>query len=69
MQAVRHMYHDPRHTPMKTHAPLKVVNELMGTRSEADRPLLRRIRHPGRHPPGCSTQVRFRCASKARTAK
>jgi Fe-S oxidoreductase len=30
LQGVRYMYHDPCHTPMKTHAPLKVVNELMG---------------------------------------
>ena len=28
---VRYMYHDPCHTPMKTYAPLGVVNELMGT--------------------------------------
>jgi Fe-S oxidoreductase len=27
----RYMYHDPCHTPMKTHQPLKVVNELMAT--------------------------------------
>jgi len=27
---VRYMYHDPCHTPMKTYAPLKVVNDLMG---------------------------------------
>ena len=26
VQGVRYMYHDPCHTPMKTHAPLKVVN-------------------------------------------
>jgi FAD/FMN-containing dehydrogenase/Fe-S oxidoreductase len=26
----RYMYHDPCHTPMKTYAPLKVVNTLMG---------------------------------------
>jgi Fe-S oxidoreductase len=30
VQGVRYMYHDPCHTPMKTYAPLKVVNELMG---------------------------------------
>ena len=28
---VRYMYHDPCHTPMKTYAPLAVVNDLMGT--------------------------------------
>jgi Fe-S oxidoreductase len=27
---VRYMYHDPCHSPMKTHQPLKVVNALMG---------------------------------------
>ncbi|WP_047249241.1 DUF3683 domain-containing protein [Chromobacterium subtsugae] len=26
----QYLYHDPCHTPMKTHQPLKVVNELMG---------------------------------------
>jgi Fe-S oxidoreductase len=30
LQGERYMYHDPCHTPMKTHKPLKVVNELMG---------------------------------------
>jgi FAD/FMN-containing dehydrogenase/Fe-S oxidoreductase len=29
-KGVRYMYHDPCHSPMKTHAPMKVVNELMG---------------------------------------
>jgi Fe-S oxidoreductase len=27
---VRYLYHDPCHTPMKTHQPLQVVNRLMG---------------------------------------
>ena len=30
VNGVRYMYHDPCHTPMKTYAPLSVVNELMG---------------------------------------
>ncbi len=30
VKGVRYMYHDPCHTPMKTYAPLSVVNELMG---------------------------------------
>ena len=30
LQGVRYMYHDPCHTPMKTHKPITVVNELMG---------------------------------------
>ncbi|MES2205964.1 MAG: FAD/FMN-binding oxidoreductase [Pseudomonadota bacterium] len=31
VSGTRYMYHDPCHTPMKTHQPLKVVNQLMGT--------------------------------------
>ncbi|CAG4884845.1 putative D-lactate dehydrogenase (cytochrome) [Georgfuchsia toluolica] len=30
VKGVRYMYHDPCHAPMKTHNPLKVVNQLMG---------------------------------------
>jgi Fe-S oxidoreductase len=30
LQGARYMYHDPCHSPMKTHQPVKVVNELMG---------------------------------------
>ncbi|HEY6897834.1 MAG TPA: DUF3683 domain-containing protein, partial [Rhodocyclaceae bacterium] len=30
VNGVRYMYHDPCHTPMKQHAPLAVVNKLMG---------------------------------------
>ncbi len=30
VDGVRYMYHDPCHTPMKTYAPLKVTNALMG---------------------------------------
>ncbi len=30
VQGTRYMYHDPCHTPMKTYAPLKVANDLMG---------------------------------------
>ena len=29
-KGVRYMYHDPCHTPMKSHNPQKVVNQLMG---------------------------------------
>ena len=50
---VRYMYHDPCHTPIKQHDPLKVVNTLVATTdSTADReerPLLRRVRHVRDH--------------------
>ena len=32
IKGVRYLYHDPCHTPMKTYAPLTVVNELMGAK-------------------------------------
>jgi FAD/FMN-containing dehydrogenase/Fe-S oxidoreductase len=31
VEGTRFMYHDPCHTPMKTHSPLKVVNRLIGS--------------------------------------
>ncbi len=58
----RYMYHDPCHTPMKTHQPLKVVNELMGTGTD----IKKNDRCCGESGtlavtrPDISTQVRFR---------
>jgi FAD/FMN-containing dehydrogenase/Fe-S oxidoreductase len=60
VQGVRYMYHDPCHTPMKTHQPLKVVNTLMGV------PVALNDRCCGESGtlaisrPDISTQVRFR---------
>ena len=60
VDGVRYVYHDPCHSPMKTHNPLKVVNELMATEVPlADRccgesGTLAVTR------PDVSTQVRFR---------
>ena len=57
---VRYMYHDPCHTPMKTYAPLKVVNALMGS----DVPLNDRCCGESgtlaTTRPDISTQVRYR---------
>jgi Fe-S oxidoreductase len=57
---VRYMYHDPCHSPMKVHQPLKVVNTLMGT----DVPLNKRCCGESGtlaiSRPDISTQVRFR---------
>ena len=63
---VRYLYHDPCHTPMKTHAPLEVVGTLMGT----EVPLSDRCCGEsgtlavGR--PDISTQVRFRKEAEMR---
>ena len=60
VEGARFMYHDPCHTPMKTHQPLRVVNELMGTavpltdRCCGESGTLAVTR------PDISTQVRFR---------
>ncbi|MCW5622308.1 MAG: DUF3400 domain-containing protein, partial [Burkholderiales bacterium] len=60
VSGVRYMYHDPCHTPMKTHAPIKVVSTLMG------QPVERNDRCCGESGtlavarPDISTQVRFR---------
>ncbi len=57
---VRYMYHDPCHSPMKTHKPMRVVNELMGA------PVALNDRCCGESGtlavsrPDISTQVRFR---------
>jgi FAD/FMN-containing dehydrogenase/Fe-S oxidoreductase len=60
VRGVRYLYHDPCHTPMKTHRPIKVVNELMGV------PVALNDRCCGESGtlavsrPDISTQVRFR---------
>ncbi len=57
---VRYLYHDPCHTPMKTHQPMQVVNQLMGA------PVALNARRCGESAtlavtrPDISTQVRFR---------
>ena len=60
ISGVRYMYHDPCHTPMKTYAPLKVVNALMGS----DVPLNDRCCGESgtlaSTRPDISTQVRYR---------
>jgi Fe-S oxidoreductase len=60
VNGVRYMYHDPCHSPMKTHKPQTVVNQLMGT----DVPLNDRCcGESGTFAvtrPDVSTQVRFR---------
>src|SRR5690606_35867091 len=60
VSGTRYMYHDPCHTPMKTHNPLKTVNTLMGQpvalsdRCCGESGTLAATR------PDISTQVRFR---------
>jgi FAD/FMN-containing dehydrogenase/NAD-dependent dihydropyrimidine dehydrogenase PreA subunit len=64
VEGVRYMYHDPCHTPMKTHAPMKVVNQLIGTADGSKVTLNDRCCGESGtlavSRPDISTQVRFR---------
>ncbi len=56
----RYMYHDPCHTPMRTYAPLAVVNELLGTPVAANERCCGEAGSLATTRPDISTQVRFR---------
>ena len=60
VKGVRYMYHDPCHTPMKTHQPLKVVNELMGTEVGLNERCCGEAGTLAMTRPDVATQVRFR---------
>jgi FAD/FMN-containing dehydrogenase/Fe-S oxidoreductase len=60
LSGVRYMYHDPCHTPMKTYQPLKVVNELMGTRVTLNDRCCGESGTLASTRPDIATQVRFR---------
>jgi Fe-S oxidoreductase len=57
---VRYLYHDPCHTPMKTHQPLKVVNQLMGSAVALNERCCGESGTLAVTRPDISTQVRFR---------
>ncbi len=69
---VRYMYHDPCHSPMKQHQPLKVVNQLMN--SDLNGKIEKNDRCCGESGtlavtrPDISTQVRFRKEEEMRKA-
>ncbi|MDO8927193.1 MAG: DUF3683 domain-containing protein [Sideroxyarcus sp.] len=56
----RYMYHDPCHSPMKTHAPLKVASELMATPIPLSDRCCGEAGTFGLAVPHIATQVRFR---------
>jgi FAD/FMN-containing dehydrogenase/Fe-S oxidoreductase len=57
---IRYMYHDPCHSPMKTHQPLKVVSELMGVNVPLNDRCCGESGSFGVALPHIATQVRFR---------
>ncbi|MBL8312375.1 MAG: DUF3683 domain-containing protein, partial [Rubrivivax sp.] len=60
VEGVRYMYHDPCHTPMKTHQPIKVVNQLMGSPVALNDRCCGESGTLAATRPDISTQVRFR---------
>jgi FAD/FMN-containing dehydrogenase/Fe-S oxidoreductase len=56
----RYLYHDPCHSPMKTHAPLKVASELMATPVPLSDRCCGEAGSFGVSLPHIATQVRFR---------
>ncbi len=60
VDGIRYMYHDPCHTPMKTYQPVKVVNELMGTKVDLNERCCGESGTLAVSRPDVSTQVRFR---------
>jgi FAD/FMN-containing dehydrogenase/Fe-S oxidoreductase len=57
---VRYMYHDPCHTPMKVHQPMKVVNSLMGAQVSLNERCCGESGSLFVTRPDISTQIRFR---------
>jgi Fe-S oxidoreductase len=57
---VRYMYHDPCHTPMKTHRPTEVVNRLMNAEVTLNERCCGESGTLAVTRPDISTQVRFR---------
>ena len=60
VMGTRYMYHDPCHTPMKTYAPLAVVNQLMGAKVAQNDRCCGESGTLAVTRPDISTQVRFR---------
>ena len=60
VDGVRYMYHDPCHTPMKTHQPLQVVNQLMGSAVKLNERCCGEAGTLAVTRPDISTQIRFR---------
>ncbi len=59
-EGVRYLYHDPCHTPMKTHAPVRVASSLMGQRVLLSERCCGEAGTLGVTRPDIANQVRFR---------
>ena len=66
VEGVRYMYHDPCHSPMKTHQPLKVVERLMGQEVALNERCCGESGTFAASRPDIATQVRFRKEAEMR---
>jgi Fe-S oxidoreductase len=60
ISGVQYLYHDPCHTPMKTHSPIKVANALMGQEVKLSDRCCGESGTLAVSRPDISTQIRFR---------
>ena len=60
VEGTRYLYHDPCHTPMKTHAGIKVANTLMGQRVDLTERCCGEAGTLAMGRPDVATQIRFR---------
>ena len=60
VEGVKYLYHDPCHTPMKTHAPIKVASTLMGQEVKLSDRCCGESGTLAVSRPDISTQIRFR---------
>jgi FAD/FMN-containing dehydrogenase/Fe-S oxidoreductase len=66
VEGVRYLYHDPCHSPMKTHQPLKVVERLMGQEVGLNERCCGESGTFAASRPDIATQVRFRKEAEMR---
>ncbi len=60
VEGVKYLYHDPCHTPMKTHTPIKVASSLMGQEVKLSDRCCGESGTLAVTRPDISTQIRFR---------
>jgi Fe-S oxidoreductase len=60
VEGVRYLYHDPCHSPMKTHAPVKVASRLMGEPVTLSERCCGEAGTLGTARPDIASQIRFR---------
>jgi Fe-S oxidoreductase len=66
VEGVRYLYHDPCHSPMKTHQPLKVVRSLVGAEVTLNERCCGESGTFAASRPDIATQVRFRKEAEMR---